>query len=100
MTIGYYPRRDLLRCTIGPEEVTAHGAAAQAARLAVRPKQPMWSHGGFDVAPLSLGVETAGGAMTTLIPRNTVVPARRTLCAVLGAHLPLGNVFRHSRVIT
>ncbi len=64
--------------TINPDEAVAYGAAVQAAILS--------GHGGeatkdvllLDVTPLSMGLETAGGVMTVLIPRNTTIPAKKS----------------------
>ena len=59
---------------VNPDEVVAVGAAIQAAVLSGDVKGVVL----LDVTPLSLGVETEGGLMTVLIPRNTRIPAQKT----------------------
>merc|ERR1712176_1718015 len=65
--------------TINPDEAVAYGATVQAAILSGKDKSEKLSELLLlDVTPLYLGLETAGGVMTTLIKRNTTVPAKKT----------------------
>merc|ERR1719218_514651 len=69
-----------LNKSINPDEAVAYGATVQAAILSGEGKNDSKLSEVLllDVTPLSLGLETAGGIMTTLIPRNTTVPAKKT----------------------
>merc|ERR1719158_428065 len=81
--------------SINPDEAVAYGASVQAAILAGHEAGAGHSAGSklsnvllLDVAPLSLGLETAGGVMTALIARNTCLPAKKTQTCSAGSTLP------------
>merc|ERR1711957_370214 len=78
MLSEFFNNKELCK-SINPDEAVAFGATVQAAILSGNDKSGNLSELLLlDVTPLSLGLETAGGVMTTLIKRNTTVPAKKT----------------------
>ncbi|KAI5639984.1 hsp70 protein domain-containing protein [Phthorimaea operculella] len=80
--IDYYTRNFFcgkkLNLSINPDEAVAYGAAVQAAILSGESDSKIQDVLLVDVAPLSLGIETAGGVMTKIIERNSKIPCKQS----------------------
>lgn len=76
---GFFNGKELSK-NINPDEAVAYGASVQAAILSksTSGKERIDEILLLDVAPLSLGIETAGGVMTKIIPRNTTIPTKKS----------------------
>ena len=73
----YFGGKELCR-SINPDEAVAYGAAVQAAILSGTEHEKLNEVVLLDVTPLTLGIETAGSVMTSMIPRNSTIPIKKT----------------------
>ena len=77
MLSEFFGGRELCK-SLNPDECVAYGAAVQAAVLCGAQDEQIKDILLLDVTPLSIGIETAGGVMTSIVPRNTTIPVKKS----------------------
>jgi len=77
MLSDYFGGKDLCK-SLNPDECVAYGAAIQAAVLCGAQDEQIKDILLLDVTPLSIGIETSGGIMTAIVPRNTTIPVKKS----------------------
>lgn len=83
--------------SINPDEAVAYGAAVQAAVITNVKDENIEKLILLDVTPLSLGIETVGGVMTVLIPRNSTIPTKKLKSSPLMQITKLQFLFKSSK---